>query len=344
MTGFPDDSHADPHAPDAVPADEAGVFHFGVDDAGAGQRVDVYLAEQADVSRAQARRWIDEGFALVNDTAVRPSRKLVAGDEVSAEPPPAQPIDLVAEDIPLVVLHEDADLIVIDKPAGMVVHPAPGHPAGTLVNALLHHCNDLAGVGGALRPGIVHRLDRGTSGVMVAAKNDRAHLQLAEQFHDHSIGRMYRTFVRALPGPDRGEIDAPIGRHPKDRKRMSTQTRAGREARTHWVVRARYASAGITQLEIHPQTGRTHQIRVHLSARGMPIVGDPVYGTGGRGRAPAAKLGALDALKRPALHAARLAFVHPATGERLEFTAGLPPDLAELERGLELREAEAGAR
>ncbi len=320
---------------------ESSSLSFEVDDAGVGQRVDVFLSERAEISRAQARRWLDDGRALVNDAVVRPSRKLSAGDVVFADPPEPQPVDLVPEDIPLVVLHEDADLIVIDKPAGMVVHPAPGHASGTLVNALLHHCDDLAGVGGALRPGIVHRLDRGTSGVMVAAKNDRAHQMLAEQFHDHTIGRVYRTFVRALPGSDRGEIDAPIGRHPKDRKRMSIRTHSGRVAKTHWVCCARYVRSGVSQLEIHPQTGRTHQIRVHLASHGMPIVGDPVYG---RGRTQGGKSSALESLDRPALHAALLAFDHPESGERMEFSAGFPADLAALEANLEAREAEAGPR
>ncbi|MDP6976987.1 MAG: RluA family pseudouridine synthase [Myxococcota bacterium] len=323
------------------PAGDNGTLTFEVAEAAAGQRVDVYLSESAEVSRAQARRWLEEGRALVNDAVVRPSRKVSEGDVVVADPPEAQPVDLVAEDIPLVVLHEDADLIVIDKPAGMVVHPAPGHASGTLVNALLHHCDDLAGVGGALRPGIVHRLDRGTSGVMVAAKNDRAHQMLAEQFHDHTIGRVYRTFVRALPKSDRGEIDAPIGRHPKDRKRMSIRTQSGRVATTRWVCRARYPRSGVSQLEIHPQTGRTHQIRVHLSSHGMPIVGDPVYG---RGRTQGGKSSAPESLDRPALHAALLAFDHPASGERMEFSAGFPEDLAALEENLEAREAQAAAR
>ncbi len=333
-----------PTSPDlpATPSsndDEVEALCFEVEEAAEGQRVDVHLAELADISRAQARRWLEDGRALVNDAVVRPSRKLVAGDVIVADPPEAKPLDLVPEDIPLVVLHEDAHLIVIDKPAGLVVHPAPGHDRGTLVNALLHHCDDLAGVGGALRPGIVHRLDRGTSGVMVAAKNDRAHQKLAEQFHDHTIGRIYRTFVRALPGEDEGEIDAPIGRHPKDRKRMSIHTRAGRPATTRWICRARYPRSDISQLEIHPQTGRTHQIRVHLSSHGMPIAGDPVYG---RPRTRGPKIAALDALTRPALHAALLAFDHPETGKRMEFTAALPADLAELERALEAREGEGG--
>jgi 23S rRNA pseudouridine1911/1915/1917 synthase len=243
----------------------------------------------------------------------------------------------VPEAIPIVVLYQDADLIVIDKPAGMVVHPAPGHPRGTLVNALLHHCEDLAGVGGVMRPGIVHRLDRGTSGVIVVAKNDAAHQHLARQFHDHTIDRVYWAFVRSLPGADTGEVDAPIGRHPRDRKRMTIREDSGRSALTRWRVVVRYPEAGISRLEIRPETGRTHQIRVHLSSAGMPIVGDPVYGRqrGGRQREKKRAGGFRSELERPALHAARLGFSHPRSGDRLDFEAPLPDDLAALERQLE---------
>jgi len=224
---------------------------------------------------------------------------------------------------------------VVDKAAGMVVHPAPGHASGTLVNALLHHCDDLAGVGGALRPGIVHRLDRGTTGVMVAAKNDPAHRGLAEQFHDHTIERVYRAFVRALPRSDAGEVEAPIGRDPRDRKRMSVRVESGRRALTRWRVEVRYRASQVSLLEIRPETGRTHQIRVHLSTRGMPIVGDSVYGKEGtKGR----KVRLASLPDHPALHAAVLGFDHPRTGERLVFEAPLPQDLAALRRELEERE------
>ncbi len=307
-------------------------LRFEVGEEEAGQRIDVFLSERADVPRAQVRRWVEQGRALLNEAVVRPSRKVVPGDVVVADPPKAVPIEVEPEAIALSVLHEDEDLIVIDKPAGMVVHPAPGHHRGTLVNALLHHCDDLAGVGGVLRPGIVHRLDRGTSGVMVAAKNDLAHRHLAEQFHDHTIGRVYFAFVRALPTASEGEVDAPVGRHPRDRKRMSTRTREGRAARTKWRVMVRYPDAGVTQLEIKPETGRTHQIRVHLSSQGMPIAGDPVYG---RARGAASPGGFRIDLDRPALHAASLAFTHPRSGERFEFTAPFPEDLERFLRELE---------
>ena len=240
--------------------------------------------------------------------------------------------EVVPEAIPLAILHEDEALIVVDKPAGLVVHPAPGHPSGTLVNALLHHCRDLAGVGGVIRPGIVHRLDQGTSGVMVAAKTDAAHVALAEQFHDHTIRRLYRAFVRGVPGAEVGSISRPIGRHPRDRKRMSVVTRRGRDARTHWAVEERWPASGISMLALRPETGRTHQLRVHLSSEGMPIVGDPVYG---RGRRSTLRLAAARSLGRPALHAAVLGFAHPATGDTMRFEAPLPPDLVALQAAAE---------
>jgi len=248
-------------------------FEVGGEDAG--KRLDVALSGVAGIPRSQVRRWIESGAVLLNDEAPRASRKLSEGDVVIATPPRPVPIEAQPEPIPLEILYSDEDLIVIDKAAGMVVHPAPGHASGTLVNALLHHCDDLAGVGGAIRPGIVHRLDRGTSGVMVAAKNDAAHHALSAQFHEHTIGRIYWAFVRSLPGADRGVIDKPIGRHPRDRKRMSVRTDSGREARTHWSVLRRYPESKTSWLEIRPDTGRTHQIRVHLSSQGMPIAGDP---------------------------------------------------------------------
>jgi len=296
-------------------------LELDVDPGGVGVRVDTFVADVTGVSRAQARRWIDAGRVRVAGERVRASRKLALGEPVEVEPLEPVAMEVLPEPIELVVLHEDADLIVVDKPAGLVVHPAPGHPSGTLVNALLHHCGDLAGIGGVLRPGIVHRLDRGTSGVLVAAKNDFAHQHLSAQFAAHTIERVYRTLVRGLPGTGEGRIDRPIGRHPKDRKRMSVETRAGRPSITNWRVLRRFRRAGISELEIRPETGRTHQIRVHLSAAGMPLVGDTVYG---RARGRDAALG------RPALHAERLGFEHPRSGEWLTFDAPLPEDLLEL--------------
>jgi len=308
-------------------------LEFTIDEHSAGIRVDRALAELSGASRAEVRRWIDEGGVLVAGVVVRPSRRLAIGERVEAQPTRPVEMDLSPEPIPLVVLYEDSDLIVIDKPAGLVVHPAPGHPNGTLVNALLHHCGDLAGIGGVLRPGIVHRLDRGTSGVLVAAKNDATHQGLAVQFAEHTIERVYRTFVRGLPGAVTGRIDRAIGRHPRDRKRMSVESRAGRPSITNWRVLRRFRQAGVSELEIRPETGRTHQIRVHLAAAGLPLVGDVVYG---RARGSAASLG------RPALHAACLGFEHPSRREVLRFEVELPGDLQTLAADLGPAEEVAG--
>jgi 23S rRNA pseudouridine1911/1915/1917 synthase len=307
----------------------AGALRFVVDEACAGQRLDRALAELAGVPRAQARRWIDEGRVRLAGRPARASRAVAEGDAIEAEPPEPVAAEARPEAIPLAVLYEDADVIVVDKPPGLVVHPAPGHASGTLVNALLHHCRDLSGIGGVLRPGIVHRLDRGTSGVMVAAKSDAAHAALARQFHDHTIERVYRALVVGLPGADAGRVDRPIGRHPRDRKKMSVRTRSGRPAHTAWRVVRRFPRAGLSWLEVRPETGRTHQIRVHLASAGLPLVGDPTYG---RSRRRAPKLG------RPALHAAVLGFDHPTSGERLRFEAPTAPDLAALLERLERAE------
>ena len=315
---------SDEHEPESDSTeveDSQDEFAFSVEEKNAGVRVDALLAEISGVSRAQVRRWIDAGRVRVSGEVVRASRKLASGETIQARPLEVVAMELRSEPIALVVLYEDEDLIVLDKPAGLVVHPAPGHPNGTLVNALLHHCGDLAGIGGVLRPGIVHRLDRGTSGVLVAAKNDAAHQHLSEQFAEHTIDRVYRTLVRGLPRANEGRIDRPIGRHPKDRKRMSVETRSGRPSITNWRVLRRFRQAGASELEIRPETGRTHQIRVHLSSAGLPVVGDVVYG---RARGSEAALG------RPALHAAHLAFEHPRTGKRMSFDAPLPDDLLEL--------------
>jgi len=308
------------------------VSRFEATEADAGARLDVFLAAVSGATRAQVRRWIDAERVRVNGRPARPSQRLDPGDEVTAEPPAPEPSDLAPEAVALAVLHEDADVIVIDKPAGLVVHPAPGHATGTLVNALLHYCDDLSGIGGVKRPGIVHRLDRGTSGVLVVAKNDAAHEALSRQFRDHSIERVYLALVRGSPGAEQGFVDRAIGRHRSDRKRMSVRTAHGREARTRWRVRQRFRRSDCTLLEVRPETGRTHQIRVHLAASGLPIVGDPVYGRSHTGPCR---------LERPALHAAVLAFTHPRSGERLRFEAPLPPDLADCLAALAAAEAAA---
>jgi len=298
---------------------------FAVSDALGGMRLDAALAEQAETSRAQARRWIDAGFVLVDEVAVKPSHRLRVGERIRGRVPAAEPdATLQPESIPLEVHYEDAHLIVVNKPAGMVVHPAPGNARGTLVHALLAHCVTLSGVGGVLRPGIVHRLDKGTSGLLVSAKSDVAHRELARQFHDHTVEREYLAIVRGCPTASEGRIDAPIGRHPQDGKRFTTRPRGRtREARTAWRIRARARDHAL--VAVRPETGRTHQIRVHLASVGLPIVGDPVYG-GGRRHA----LG----LERQALHAAKLGFVHPVTREWIRSEVALPADLASVWRKL----------
>ena len=299
---------------------------FSVGEVEAGQRIDVALAVSSGASRSAVHRWIKAGQVTVNGRTCRASLRIALGDEVTAHPPqPASPT-IEPEAVALQVVYEDSDLLVVDKPAGLVVHPAPGHASGTLVNALLHHCGDLAGIGGVLRPGIVHRLDKGTSGLLVAAKNDDSHQALAQQFHAHSIERIYHAFVRGLPQAETGRIDRPIGRHRRDRKRMSVATAAGRPAQTEWRMLERFPAAVASHLEIRPETGRTHQIRVHLASIGLPILGDDTYG---RAREKN--------LNRPALHATVLGFDH--RGERMRFEAPLPDDLVgmcERMRGQEL--------
>ena len=305
---------------------------FVVGEEEAGSRLDLALANASGVSRAQVRRWIEAGRVRLNADACRPGQRVRAGDTLEADPPQPLAATPQPEPIPLEIVHEDADLVVVDKPAGLVVHPSPGHAGGTLVNALLHHCRDLAGVGGVLRPGIVHRLDRGTSGLLVVAKRDAAHRALSDQFREHAVERVYRALVRGVPGADAGRIDQPIGRHPRDRKRMSIRTRSGRAATSEWRVVERFPASGLAWLEVRPATGRTHQIRVHLASAGLPIAGDPVYGRGGRTSLR---------LARPALHAAVLGFDHPATGARLRFESALPEDLREATEWLRSREGGA---
>jgi 23S rRNA pseudouridine1911/1915/1917 synthase len=293
---------------------------YVVGEAEDGQRLDTALAGLVNQSRSQARRWIDEGRVRWNDRDAAASQRVAEGDWIDADPP--EPVASLAEPepIPLRILYEDAAIVVVDKTADMVVHPAPGHARGTLVNALLHHCGNLAAVGGVLRPGIVHRLDRGTSGVIVAAKSDAAHRSLAEQFHAHSVERVYEALVRGSPSSESGRVDAPIARHPRDRKRMAIARSGGREARTNWRVARRFPRSARSLLEVRPETGRTHQIRVHLASAGLPIAGDPVYGRRGRDRAE-------PGLERPALHARVLGLTHPHSGERMRFEAEMPADM-----------------
>ncbi|HEX2342679.1 MAG TPA: RluA family pseudouridine synthase [Vicinamibacterales bacterium] len=291
-----------------------------------GLRLDQFLANVLPhQSRSQIQRLIRDGLVQTQARHTRPSTPVHAGDRIAVEIPAPAPAVPQAQELPLPILYDDADVVVVNKPPGMVVHPAAGHSEGTLVNALLHHVKDLSGIGGELRPGIVHRLDRGTSGVMVIAKNDRAHQELARQFHDREVEKEYMTLVWGVVQAGR-RIDAAIGRDPHDRQKMSTRARRARSAVTR--VTAAEHMRGVSLLHVAIATGRTHQIRVHLSAIGHPIVGDPTYG-GSRRQLPA-HLRALARLDRPFLHAARIAFTHPSDGSRVEFVAPLPSDLQQL--------------
>ena len=298
-------------------------FEVPVDDDG--QRLDrVLVSMLADHSRSRLQRLITDGCVRVGGTvAVKPNTIVHGGDRIEVDVPEPQPSTLAPEPLDLDILYQDPDIAVLNKPAGMVVHPGAGHASGTLVHALLHHVDDLSGIGGELRPGIVHRLDRGTSGVMVVAKNDAAHQELARQFHDREIEKEYIALVWGVVHAGR-RIDAAIGRDPSNRQKMSARSKHAREAVTR-ITRAHHLP-GLTLCQVAIHTGRTHQIRVHLSAIGHPIVGDALYG--GVHRRVAGDIRAVQRLERPFLHAARLVFMHPRDGRRLEFIAPLAEDLA----------------
>ena len=280
----------------------------------AGVRLDAFLSADGALTRSQAARLIAEGRIRVNGKPAAKSARLSGGETVTVDVPQLRETALPPQDIPLDVVYEDDDVIVVNKPTGLVVHPAPGHPDGTLVNALLHHCGDsLSGIGGEKRPGIVHRIDRDTSGLIIAAKNDAAHLALSAQLKDHSLSRTYECLVTGNMKQDSGTVDAPIGRSSADRKKMAVVP-TGRRAVTHWEVVARYP--GVTHLRCRLETGRTHQIRVHMAYIGHPILGDTVYGA----KKP------VPGLTGQCLHATGLRFVHPRTGEPVELHCPLPPE------------------
>lgn len=294
------------------------------------ERLDSFLCScLPELTRSQVKKLIDDGLVRIAASPVKAGQKLKGGEVISVMLPPPQPTATTPQAIPLQILFEDRHLIVIDKPAGLVVHPAPGHADGTLVNALLHHCQDLSGIGGELRPGIVHRLDKDTSGVMVATKDDATHNDLARQFKAHTIHRRYVALVHGLLETDTGTVDAAIGRHPTQRKKMSAQPRAGRRAVTHWRVLCRYPNSRLTLVELRLETGRTHQIRVHMSSLNHPVAGDPVYG----GQQRIAQLrdvtlrNMLKGLGRQALHAKVLGFRHPQLEDYLEFESAIPGDM-----------------
>ena len=282
--------------------------------AGSGVRLDRFLAaELPELSRSHLQNLIKQGQVLVNGIpATKSGQNLVGGELVELTLPDAEEVPLIAENIPLDIYYEDTDIIVVNKPQGLVVHPAAGHQSGTLVNALLGHCGDLSGINGQIRPGIVHRLDKDTSGLLVAAKNDAAHIGLAEQWSDHSVKRIYHALLHGVMKENSGIVDAPIGRHPRDRKKMAIETTHGRDAVTNYRVLQRLPD--FTYCECELKTGRTHQIRVHLAHIGHPVLGDPTYGP----KKPPLKLDG------QVLHAKTLGFKHPCTGEYLEFDSPLP--------------------
>jgi 23S rRNA pseudouridine1911/1915/1917 synthase len=314
------------------------IRRFRVGQPSAGTRLDLFLASTcSDLSRSRLQKLIEEGAVRVGGNAVKRAHVVRAGEDVTVEVPEPREVEIAAEEIPLSVLYEDEHLLAIDKPPGLVVHPSPGHDSGTLVNALLHHVKDLAGVGGELRPGIVHRLDRDTSGVLLVAKTDLAHASLSRQMKKRSMRKEYLAVVAGVPRVRKGEVALPIGRDPRDRKKMRAFRAAGeppagaREARTLYEIEREWFSIGLTLLRCRLVTGRTHQIRVHLAAAGLPVVGDPVYGRAryDRVRNEALKRRLLD-FPRQALHAERVAFRHPATNEPIEIVAPVPEDLASL--------------
>lgn len=291
----------------------------------AGERLDSFLSAALEISRSAAARLCEEGRVTAGGKSLAKNWRLTGGEVLTVEIPEAAETEVVAQDIPLDVVYEDEDVIVVNKPVGMVVHPAPGHSDGTLVNALLHHCaGSLSGVGGEKRPGIVHRIDRDTSGLIIAAKNDAAHLGLSAQLADHTLARTYECLVVGNLREDSGTVDAPIGRHPTDRKKMAV-VQSGRRAVTHWEVIARYS--GVTHVRCRLETGRTHQIRVHMAHIGHPILGDTVYGA----KKP------VPGLTGQCLHAVGLRFLHPRTGEAVELHCELPEEFRAYLRKLENR-------
>ena len=292
----------------------------------AGRRVDTWLAANLeDVTRSAAQRLLEEGRVTCGGKPLAKNYKLTGSETLEVALPEPEPVDVTPQDIPLNVVYEDDDVIVVNKPKGLVVHPAPGHPDGTVVNALLYHCGDsLSGIGGELRPGIVHRIDRYTSGLIIAAKNDFAHQRLAAQLQDHTLARIYHCIVVGNLREDAGTVDAPIGRHPVDRKKMAVAAN-GRPAVTHWRVLERFQ--GFCYVECRLETGRTHQTRVHMAHIGHPILGDTVYGN----KKP------VPGLHGQCLHAVGLRFLHPRTGEAVELHCELPEEFQNQLRKLEAR-------
>jgi 23S rRNA pseudouridine1911/1915/1917 synthase len=309
------------------PAGSPGAVAWAVGPDAAGERLDRHVAARLDAPRNQVQRWIAEGLVRVNGRAAKPSSPVAAGDRVECAPPEPREERVLPEPGDLRVLYEDADLVVLDKPAGLTVHPGAGRPTGTLAHHLLDRYPEIAGVGGEGRPGIVHRLDQGTSGVLAVARTPAAYARLSRAFASREVRKLYLGIAYGAPSPPAGTIEAPIGRHPQRRREMAVASR-GRPAVTHYRTAA--AAAGISLLEMDLATGRTHQIRVHLKHLGHPLVGDPVYGEARWKGLPRPAQAALRDFPRPALHAWRISFRHPATGEPLSFEAPVPEDLRSL--------------
>jgi len=283
-----------------------------------GERVDKFISDKLNISRSRIQKLIEDGLVTVNGKVIRASYKTEEADIIMVEIPEVKPVEIIAEDIKIDILYEDEDVIVVNKPKGMVVHPANGNYTGTLVNAIMSHCKDnLSGINGEIRPGIVHRIDKDTSGVLVIAKNDKAHIALADQLKEHSMTRVYIAIARGKFKDMAGVIDAPIGRNPKDRKKMGVVT-SGRHAVTHYKVIKQLDDCAV--LEVRLETGRTHQIRVHMTYIGHPLLGDTVYSTGKN------KYGFIG----QALHAKTLGFIHPSTGKYMEFSSSLPEEFEKL--------------
>ncbi|WP_107727664.1 RluA family pseudouridine synthase [Desmospora activa] len=285
----------------------------------AGQRLDKFVADRkSDWSRTAVQSWIRQQRIRVDGSVVKGNHRLQAGETVEVDVPPPVEMTVDAEAIPLDIVYEDADVVVVNKPRGMVVHPAPGNPSGTLVNALLAHCDDLSGIGGVYRPGIVHRIDKDTSGLIMVAKNDMAHQSLTAQLKDHQVERRYIALVHGNVSHDQGQIEAPIGRDPRLRQRMAVEHKNGKSAITHFKVLERFPRA--TQIACRLETGRTHQIRVHMKYIGHPLVGDPLYSNQSH----------RFSIQGQALHAETLGFIHPRSGEKIRLTAPLPQDMQKL--------------
>ena len=287
-----------------------------------GTRADRYISDNIALTRSAVQSLMEKGFVLADGKPAAKNLKLRGGESLTVEIPEPEPMDAVPEDIPLDIVYEDADLLVVNKPKGMVVHPAHGNYTGTLVNALLHHCgNSLSGINGVIRPGIVHRIDKNTSGLLIVAKNDAAHLKLAEQIKVHSFTREYEAVVTGVMKEQSGTVDAPIGRHKTDRKKMCVTTENSRNAVTHYEVLKQHG--GYAHLRLRLETGRTHQIRVHMAYIGHPVMGDDVYGKPCKG------------LEGQCLHARKIGFIHPSTGQYMEFSSELPEYFQAVLRKLE---------